>query len=203
MLQLAGSLGKHVRIAGTPAYFTRFSRSSYRCSALRLAAQSCSYSLWCPYSWLPPVAAAALPATLLTTPLATPPAVLWPTPPGIPRRTRSPDKSIEGLPDQFQRMVEVWELLNREHVSRGNLDSQALSDGAIRGMLQALDDPYAAFLTPDQFSLESQDIQGFFEGIGAEVGLRDGRFTILAPIPDTPAEKAGIRPWRHHSGDRG
>ncbi len=107
---------------------------------------------------------------------------------------RSSDEAIEGLPAQFQRMVEVWELLNREHVSRGNLDSQALSDGAIRGMLQALDDPYAAFLTPDQFSLESQDIQGFFEGIGAEVGLRDGRFTILAPIPDTPAEKAGIRP---------
>ena len=61
-------------------------------------------------------------------------------------------------------------------------------------MLQALDDPYAAFLNPDQFSLESQDIQGFFEGIGAEVGLREGQITILAPMPDTPAEKAGIRP---------
>ena len=104
------------------------------------------------------------------------------------------ETAIEGLPPQFQRMVEVWELLKREHLDRGELDSQALSDGAIRGMLQALDDPYAGFLTSDQFSVESQDLLGFFEGIGAEVGMRDGRITIIAPIPDTPAEKAGIRP---------
>ena len=104
------------------------------------------------------------------------------------------DEALEPLPAEFQRMVEVWRLLEREHIDGGNLDSQELSDGAIRGMLQALDDPYAGFLTAAQYDLESQDIQGFFEGIGAEVGVRDGRITILAPIPDTPAEKAGIRP---------
>ena len=106
----------------------------------------------------------------------------------------SPETSIEGLPPKFQRMAEVWELLQREHIDGDKLDVQQLSDGAIRGMLQALDDPYALFLTPEQFSIESQDLQGFFEGIGAEVGIRNGNITILAPMPDTPAEKAGIRP---------
>ena len=61
-------------------------------------------------------------------------------------------------------------------------------------MLRALDDPYAGYLTAEQFSVESQDIKGFFEGIGAEVGVRDGRITIIAPMPDAPAEQAGIRP---------
>jgi carboxyl-terminal processing protease len=101
---------------------------------------------------------------------------------------------IEGLPTEFQRLAEVYKLLKREHIDGASLDPQAISDGAIRGMLQALGDPYAALLSPDQYALESQDIKGFFGGIGAEVGIREGRITILAPLPDTPAEKAGIRP---------
>ena len=104
------------------------------------------------------------------------------------------EAAIEGLPAEFQRLAEVWEILQRQHIDRADLDGKALSDGAIRGMLRALEDPYAAYLTADQFNLESQDIRGFFEGIGAEVGLRDGRITIIGPIPDTPAEQAGIRP---------
>ena len=103
-------------------------------------------------------------------------------------------EAVRDLPQDFQRLSEVWHLLQREHIDGGELDGKALSDGAIRGMLQALDDPYAAYLRPDQFEMETQDLQGFFEGIGAEVGMRDGRITILAPLPDTPAEKAGIRP---------
>lgn len=105
-----------------------------------------------------------------------------------------PDPAVEGLPTEFDRMAEVWKLLAREHIDGDSLDAEDLSDGAIRGMLDALDDPYAAYLTSDQFAVDSQDIKGYFEGIGAEVGMRDGRITILAPMPDTPAEEAGIRP---------
>ncbi len=104
------------------------------------------------------------------------------------------DEAFEDLPSDFQRLAEVWRLLEREHIDGEGLNGKELSDGAIRGMLQALGDPYAAFLTEDQFAVESQNIKGFFEGIGAEVGLRDGRITIIAPMPDAPAEKAGIRP---------
>lgn len=105
-----------------------------------------------------------------------------------------PDTAIEGLPAEFQRLSEVWYLLVQEHIDGGELDPAAISDGAIRGMLVALDDPYAGFLDSEQYSLETEDIRGFFGGIGAEVGIRDGVMTILAPMPDTPAEAAGIRP---------
>ena len=102
--------------------------------------------------------------------------------------------SIEGLPPEFQRLAEVWELLNREHIDAEGLNPQIISDGAIRGMVRALEDPYASFLSQEQYSLESEDIRGFFGGIGAEVGVRDGVMTILSPMPDTPAEAAGVKP---------
>ncbi len=103
------------------------------------------------------------------------------------------DTSIEGLPPEFQRLAEVWDLIKEEHIDAENLDPRVISDGAIRGMLRALEDPYASFLNQEQYSLESEDIRGFFGGIGAEVGVRDGVMTILAPMPDTPAEAAGVK----------
>lgn len=102
--------------------------------------------------------------------------------------------TIKGLPAEFSRLAEVWELLLREHIDGADLNPTIVSDGAIRGMLTATGDPYAAFLDQEAYPLERQDLQGFFEGIGAEVGIRDGAITILAPMPDTPAEKAGIKP---------
>ena len=100
---------------------------------------------------------------------------------------------IEGLPPEFQRLSEVWELLSDEQIDREDLDAKTISNGAIKGMLIALGEPYASFLNPEQMSLEQGDIRGFFGGIGAEVGVRNGAITILAPMPDTPAEEAGVR----------
>jgi carboxyl-terminal processing protease len=100
----------------------------------------------------------------------------------------------ENLPAEFQRVGEVWQILKREHFDRERLDAAALSEGAIRGMLQAVGDPYASYLNATQYAVESQDLRGSFEGIGAEVAMRDGRVTIVAPIPGTPAERAGIQP---------
>ena len=102
-------------------------------------------------------------------------------------------KAIEGLPPEFQRLSEVWKLLANEQIDGSDLDAVTISDGAIRGMLFALGDPYASFLNPEQLSLEQEDIRGFFGGIGAEVGVRNGAMTILAPMPDTPAEEAGVK----------
>ncbi len=107
-------------------------------------------------------------------------------------RTQQPTQ--QEAADQFSRVTEVWELLEAEHIKGDSLDAKTLSDGAIRGMLEALDDPYASYLDSRQFEIANQDLKGYFEGIGAEVGLRDGKVTILAPLPGTPAERAGIRP---------
>ena len=99
----------------------------------------------------------------------------------------------EQLPPEFAKLAEVWDLLQREHIDAGSLDAAAAANGAIRGMMDSIDDPHAGYLDADQYSMMRQDIQGFFEGIGAEVGVRNGLFTIISPIPDTPAEEAGIR----------
>jgi len=104
------------------------------------------------------------------------------------------DPTLDGLPPEFQRLLEVWGLLEGEHINGENLNPQEVSDGAIRGMLDALGDPYSAFYNAEQYKIATQDLKGFFEGIGAEVGIRNGLVTILAPMPDTPAERAGIRP---------
>ena len=101
-------------------------------------------------------------------------------------------ESPEDLPPEFSRLTEVWYILKKDHFDRKDMDSKILSDGAIRGMLLAMDDPYASFLTAEQFEIQSQDYKGFFEGIGAHVSMRDNRIVIVAPIPGSPAEAAGI-----------
>ena len=98
------------------------------------------------------------------------------------------------VPQEFAKIFEVWSTLKRDHFSADSLDAETLSVGAVRGMLEALDDPYASYLTSQQYSTESQDFEGFFEGIGAEVSIRDGEIIIVAPIPDTPADEAGVLP---------
>ncbi|MFB3092275.1 MAG: S41 family peptidase, partial [Dehalococcoidia bacterium] len=100
----------------------------------------------------------------------------------------------EGIPPEFKTLFEVYFALEEDHLNRDELDATALSQGAIRGMLDALGDDYASYLDPDFFSAELERFRGSFEGIGAEVSMKDGQVVVVAPIPDTPAERAGIRP---------
>ena len=109
-------------------------------------------------------------------------------------RSEEPEPAVgDELPPEFAKLAEVWALLQREHIDAATLDPAAAADGAIRGMMDAIDDPHASFLDSDQYSMMRQDIRGFFEGIGAEVGVRNGLFTIISPIPDTPADEADLR----------
>ena len=103
-------------------------------------------------------------------------------------------QSIEELPPEFAKLAEVWEILKQNHIDAGTLDLATLTDGAIRGMLEATGDEHASFLDAEQYSFQRQEIQGAFEGIGAEVTVRSGLITIVAPIPDTPADEAGVLP---------
>jgi carboxyl-terminal processing protease len=98
------------------------------------------------------------------------------------------------VPEGLGTVWEAWHILNQEFVNREDLDPKKLSEGAIRGMLEALDDPYSSYLDPRHHQLQREDFRGVFEGIGAQVTMREGKLTIVAPIPDTPAERAGIRP---------
>lgn len=91
-------------------------------------------------------------------------------------------------------LEDIWEIIQEKYVEPDELDTEALIQGAAKGMIKALDDPHSAYLTPDYYEMFTTDLAGEFEGIGAYVGERDGRITIIAPIPGTPADEAGIKP---------
>ena len=86
---------------------------------------------------------------------------------------------------------ETWDLVKEKYVNQ--INDQDLVYGAIKGMVSALKDPYSAFMTPEENKQFEEDMQGSFEGIGAEIGIRDGVLTIIAPLEGMPAEKAGIK----------
>ncbi len=102
-----------------------------------------------------------------------------------------PDKVPEGLDIVW----EAYSLLVREYIDRELIDPDVLSEGAVLGMLEALDDRYTSYISPETFRLEQEGFEGKFEGIGATVEqTADGkRVVIVAPLPDTPAERAGIK----------
>lgn len=102
------------------------------------------------------------------------------------------DKNID-----FSLFWKVWDLLKEKHIDREKIDAQKLVYGAISGMLKATGDPYTDFFDPKQSKEFSEDIEGTFEGIGAELGIKDDILTIIAPLDDSPAQKAGLR-----SGDK-
>ena len=88
---------------------------------------------------------------------------------------------------------EAWTKITTNYVVPSKADPATLNAGAIRGMVDSLNDPYSAYFTADDYKLETSSIQGSFGGIGAQVGLnKDNQPIILSPIPGSPAEKAGI-----------
>jgi len=89
---------------------------------------------------------------------------------------------------------EAWKIIFDEYVDKDKLDVDKLKQAAIEGMLEALDDPYSSYLSAESYKAGMESIEGKFEGIGAYVGMKDEKVTIIAPIPNSPADKAGIRP---------
>ncbi len=88
---------------------------------------------------------------------------------------------------------ETWNKVEQKFIDQKKLDPQKMFYGAIKGMVAALDDPYTFFLTPEENKQSKEELGGKFEGIGAQLGLRNGRIIIIAPLKNSPAEKAGIR----------
>lgn len=89
----------------------------------------------------------------------------------------------------------VWELLEEKFVSSSSTDvvsREERIEGAIKGLVQSYNDPYTVFLPPSDASFFEDEISGNFGGVGMEVGLRNELVTVIAPLPNTPAAKAGI-----------
>ncbi|MEK7494655.1 MAG: S41 family peptidase, partial [Patescibacteria group bacterium] len=98
------------------------------------------------------------------------------------------DKTID-----FALFWKVWTILNDKFVDKAKLDAHTLFYGAIDGMLAATGDPYTTFFDPEENKKFKEEISGTFEGIGAEMAIKDGVLTVVAPLEGTPSEKAGVR----------
>ncbi|MDZ4285852.1 MAG: S41 family peptidase [Candidatus Sungbacteria bacterium] len=93
----------------------------------------------------------------------------------------------------FNLFWDVWSRLERKYVDSSKLDREKLMFGAIKGLVSAVGDPHTEFMPPVEAKQFQEDIKGSFDGIGAEIGLRKGVLTVIAPLHDNPAEKAGIK----------
>ena len=102
---------------------------------------------------------------------------------------------------------DVWKIVNKKYYDPSNnsqdwarwryryenkLKTKDDAYVAIETMLSSLNDPYTRFLDPKEFSEETQSIKGSLKGIGTQIGIRDGELVIIAPLEDSPAERAGL-----------
>jgi carboxyl-terminal processing protease len=91
----------------------------------------------------------------------------------------------------------VWNTLESKFVHNASSTpptSEELIYGAAMGLADAYGDPYTIFLPPAESEMFAEDISGNFEGVGMEIGVRDGILTVVAPLKGTPAERAGLMP---------
>lgn len=107
-----------------------------------------------------------------------------------PQNTQTPSN----VRADFSLFWDVWGRMFRYFYDAKNLDPQKMLYGAISGMVAAGDDPYTSFLPPQENKEFKEDIGGSFQGIGAQLGLKDSRVIIVAPLKGSPAEKMGVRP---------
>lgn len=118
---------------------------------------------------------------------------------GLPQLSQAEDitksdgkKSTGNVEEKFNKIAEAYKVISENYVLE--VDEEKLLEGAIEGMLNTLEDPYSVYMDPEAAEQFKSSLQSSFEGIGAEVMIQNGRVTIVAPIRNAPAEKAGLRP---------
>ncbi len=101
-------------------------------------------------------------------------------------------KSYLGEDVTFDLFLNVWDILREKYVDQPVSDTK-LFYSAIRGLVDGLDDPYSVFMEPKISEEFNESLNGRFEGIGAEIAIKRNLLTVVSPLPDSPAEKAGIK----------
>lgn len=92
----------------------------------------------------------------------------------------------------FNIFWEAWAEMEKKYVDRKDLKKQDMVYGAVAGMVKSAGDPYTNFFEPKEAEIFKSDVDGSFEGIGAEIGFRKGVLTIITPMDGTPAKHAGL-----------
>lgn len=102
------------------------------------------------------------------------------------------ESSTSGLPGDLKKIAQAYALIQDNYLE--DVEDKQLIEGAIEGMLATLEDPHTSYLNLEAMEEFNEQIESSFQGIGAEVSLVNDIVTIVSPIKDSPAEKAGLRP---------
>ena len=100
------------------------------------------------------------------------------------------DKPVEV---DFSPFWKSWDVIQSKYVSKEKLNNQDMVWGAIKGLVGSTGDPYSTFFPPEQNKIFQEDIRGNFGGIGIEIGIRNNILTVISPLKNTPAYKAGLK----------
>ena len=98
----------------------------------------------------------------------------------------------ESMEKKLETYLQVLDIVKNDYVEK-NVDDQKLVYGSIRGMLEALDDPYTRFMEPKSYKEMKTRMSGSYSGIGIYIGIKNSKLAVISPIIDTPAKKAGLR----------
>lgn len=92
----------------------------------------------------------------------------------------------------FKLFWDVWDIMKSQYVNKDKLTDKAMFYGALKGLVASADDPYTVFMDPKISQQFSDDLAGTFEGIGAELSIKNEVLTVVAPLADSPAQKSGL-----------
>ena len=101
------------------------------------------------------------------------------------------DMDLSGGVVDFELFWDTWRLI-KDRYAKQPVDEKKMFYGALSGMVASLGDPHSVFLEPVASEEFAEELSGKFEGIGAEIGIKKGNLVVIAPLPDSPAEKAGL-----------
>ncbi|GAB7387982.1 S41 family peptidase [Bacillaceae bacterium] len=96
------------------------------------------------------------------------------------------------LPSDLHKLLQAYQIIKSSYLEK--VEDRQLIDGAIQGMLDSLNDPYSVYMDPEETREFNSSLESTFEGIGAEVTMKNGKVTIVSPFKGSPAEKAGLKP---------
>lgn len=105
-------------------------------------------------------------------------------------------KALDIFNEKQQIFNEVKDLIKNDYVEK-NVDSGKLMYGAIKGMIESLEDPYTRFMEPKPFKEMKMRMKGSYSGIGIYIGIKNKQITVISPIKETPAAKAGLKAFDH------
>jgi len=105
--------------------------------------------------------------------------------------SKEPPPSLSSL--DFSNFWAVWQSLENNYYDKSKLDPAKMLNGAISGLVESIGDPYTIYLPPVSNNDFKQGLAGQFQGIGAELGIKDKKIIIISPLSDSPAQKAGIK----------